>query len=113
MVASTPGAVGYVSPSAELEGVRRLSVVLPPRLLSSVGPLYPQAARRARVSGKVSVRLTIDERGRVDAVDVVSGLPHGLTEAAVSAVRTWRCAPATCDARAIAAVLDYQVDFCL
>jgi len=57
-------------------------------------PTYTDAAREAGVEGKVRVELTVDETGRVVNVRVISGLGHGLDEAAVAAVRDATFEPA-------------------
>lgn len=58
-------------------------------------PSYSNAARAANVEGKVRVRVHIDESGRVTGVELVSGLGHGLDEAALASARAARFAPAT------------------
>jgi protein TonB len=63
-------------------------------LVSKVNPVYPEMARRAGVSGTVVLEVTIDEAGRVTDVAVVRGLPLGVSEAAVEAVRRWQYRPA-------------------
>jgi protein TonB len=47
------------------------------------------------VEGKVRVRVSIDENGSVTGVELVSGLGHGLDEAALGAARSARFEPAT------------------
>ncbi|HVT17905.1 MAG TPA: energy transducer TonB [Thermoanaerobaculia bacterium] len=58
-------------------------------------PEYPPEAQRARLEGEVVVKAEIDEHGTVASVEVLHGLPLGLEEAAVAAVRRWRFKPAT------------------
>jgi TonB family protein len=62
----------------------------PPARQASPMPSYPQAAWVAGVRGDVKLQLVIDEKGRVTDIQVLEGLPHGLTEAAVAAVKGWR-----------------------
>ncbi|NUP07298.1 MAG: TonB family protein [Polyangiaceae bacterium] len=57
-------------------------------------PAYPEAARKAEVSGKVRVEVTVDERGAVVGARVLSGLGHGLDEAALAAARSASVSPA-------------------
>ena len=68
--------------------------VHPPKLVSSVMPVYPTVARSAGVSGKVVVEASISATGTVVATKVVSG-PVLLRPAAVDAVRRWKYQPAT------------------
>lgn len=65
-----------------------------PVLLSKVDPRYPEVARRAGVEGTVILDATISETGRVTDVEVLRGLPLGLSEAAVEAVQRWHYRPA-------------------
>jgi protein TonB len=48
---------------------------------------YPEEAERNGIEGKVRLRVTLDERGRVSGVRVLSGLGHGLDQAAVDALK--------------------------
>lgn len=59
-------------------------------LLSKVSPVYPESARRLGIEGSVVLEVAIDASGRVREVEVVRGLPYGLSEAAVEAVRRWQ-----------------------
>jgi TonB family protein len=66
----------------------------PAVLVSKVDPSYPEAAIRAQVEGSVVLDVGIDETGRVIDVQVVRGLPFGLSDAAANAVRQWTYRPA-------------------
>ena len=57
----------------------------------SRGVSYPREARELGIQGAVHLRVAIDERGHVSDVKVISGLGHGLDEAAVSAIRSAQC----------------------
>jgi periplasmic protein TonB len=74
--------------------VRAVSEVEPATLASKVEPKYPEAARRAGVEGTVLLDATIDESGAVTDLQVLRGLPLGLSEAAVEAVSRWKYRPA-------------------
>lgn len=67
--------------------------VKPPKVLERVNPEYTSEARAAAVEGNVVLDLTVCERGKVKAVQVVEPLSHGLTEAAVDAARKWKLEP--------------------
>ena len=47
---------------------------------------YSEAARQREVEGIVYLAVLVNEEGRVTCVEVLSGLPHGLTESAVTAM---------------------------
>jgi len=65
-----------------------------PVLLSKVDPRYPEEARRAGVEGTVVLDVTVNAEGEVTDVAVLRGLPLGVSEAAVEAVRRWAYRPA-------------------
>jgi len=54
---------------------------------------YTEDARAAAVEGVVVLDLTVGDDGRARDIKVVSGLPHGLTEAAVAALHGCRFSP--------------------
>jgi TonB family protein len=56
-------------------------------------PEYTDAARWARTVGTVRLYVLIGDDGRVRDVIVERGLPDGLTEKAMTAVKTWRFKP--------------------
>ncbi len=66
--------------------------ILPPKLVSSVLPVYPALAQQAGVTGTVVIDTTINKEGRVEKMKVVSG-PVLLRDAALNALRQWRYAP--------------------
>lgn len=74
-------------------------------------PAYSEDARKAKVEGKVVLRLAIDDQGTVEEVEVVEGLPHGLTEAAVAAAETWRFSPALHRGKPVAVLYTVTVNF--
>ena len=53
-----------------------------------VSPLYPELARKMRVSGAVKMEVNVDPEGQVKEVKVVQG--HALLrDAAITAVKQW------------------------
>jgi TonB family protein len=61
-----------------------------------VEPVYPPAARDARVQGTVVLELTVDREGNVTDVRVVESIPL-LDPAAVEAARQWKYEPSDSD----------------
>ena len=92
---------------------RPTSEVSPPVRLVTPLPAYTEAAWAQGIEGDVRVRASIDERGEVTGLEVVQGLPYGLTEAAVAAVRQWRFRPATRDGEAVAVDHNLSIRFTL
>ncbi|HEX5731941.1 MAG TPA: energy transducer TonB [Blastocatellia bacterium] len=75
------------------------SVVSKPVLLNRVAPVYTDKARENGVQGIVRLRVLVGEDGLVKQVVVISGLPDGLTEAAVKAAQQLKFRPATKDGK--------------
>jgi protein TonB len=69
-------------------------LIEPAAVATRVEPSYPESARRAGVEGTVELEVSIDASGRVVEVEVLRGLPMGLSDAAVDAVRRWTWKPA-------------------
>jgi protein TonB len=87
------------------------SGVLPPRLLREVKAGYTEDARRANVEGEVVLEIVVRRDGSVSDVKLLTGLPHGLNERAIAAVRQWRFAPATRLGQAVDVVVEVAVEF--
>jgi TonB family protein len=56
------------------------------RVISLPRPAYPEAARESKTTGVVRVLVTVDERGRVEEAEAVSG-PSALQSSAVEAAK--------------------------
>ncbi len=65
-----------------------------PKPISVPQPGYTPDAIASAVEGKVRVQITVDETGKVVDVKLISGLGHGLDEAALQAARSATFAPA-------------------
>lgn len=87
-----------------------LSVACPERS----APAYPAQSRRFGETGVVVLRVELGESGNVALarVDRSSGYPH-LDEAALAAVRTWRCLPAMRKGQPVRAVALQPFNFIL
>jgi len=51
---------------------------------------FPEAARRARLAGTVTVEVVIDSEGSVTKASLVKGLPLKVSEKCVAAAQSWR-----------------------
>ena len=76
-------------------------VTVKPHIVAKPEPQYTEEARRRRVSGKVVVEAVLCASGRVTDIEVVKGLPHGLSESAVRAARAIQFEPGTKDGEAV------------
>lgn len=95
----TPGGGGLSGPGlateAPADGPVHITVgITRPEIQHKVNPRYTEPARRAGVQGTVILEAIIDEKGRVTGLRVMKGLPMGLDQAAIDAVRQWRFTPA-------------------
>lgn len=84
--------------------------ILPPKLVSSVVPVYPALARQTGVTGTVVVDTTIDKEGHVAKMKVVSG-PLLLRNAALNALREWRYAPSRLNGEPISVQMVVSIQF--
>jgi TonB family protein len=82
-----------------------------PEKLSGVNPVYTEIARKAKVTGVVILEAIIDEQGDVTNVRVLKGLPMGLDQAALEAVRGWKFKPATLEGRPVSVYYTLTVTF--
>jgi protein TonB len=87
--------------------------VLAPVKIYDPKPLYSEVARKARIQGVVILQAVIDRQGNVTDVKVLKGLPFGLTEGAVEAVRQWKFEPATLNGKPVAVYYNLTVNFSL
>ena len=74
---------------------RQLSVsadVMAGNLLNKVVPVYPAAAKKARIQGIVTLSAVVGKDGIVENLQVLSG-PNELQQSALDAVRQWTYKP--------------------
>jgi protein TonB len=101
-------------PPPEPEGPVRFVVggnITEPQKLSGPNPIYPEAARRARIQGVVVLECIIGKDGTVQQVKVLRGLPLGLTEAAEDAVNKWKFKPSTLNGKPVEVLYILTVRF--
>jgi TonB family protein len=82
-----------------------------PTVLSRVNPLYPNTARDFGTHGLVRMNTLISPAGDVVDVQVIEGLPHGLSEAAADAVRQWKFAPTMRNGAAMPVLTEVVIAF--
>ena len=82
-----------------------------PVVINRVEPVYPEVARKARISGIVIVECIIDKSGNVTNVQVLKPLPFGLDQAAVDAVRRWKFRPGTLNGQPVDVIFNLTVNF--
>jgi TonB family protein len=87
------------------------SGVTPPRILREVKASYTDEARRRDVEGEVLLEIVVLRDGSVGSVKIISGLPNGLNDRAVAAVRQWRFSPATRLGQPVDVIVEVAVEF--
>jgi len=90
--------------------VRVAELPQPPRKIADALPLYPEAARAARIEGTGVIEAIIDRTGRVDQLHVLRSVPL-LDRAALDAVRQWRYTPSTLRGQPVAVLMTITVNF--
>ena len=100
----------------ELEGQlrfqlgNRVSMLGPePTKRVHVEPEMPDAARRAQISGTVTLVLAVDREGNVVAAEVAESIPE-LGQAALNAVVRWKYEPADVDERRFAVQVTFTLE---
>ncbi len=87
------------------------SGVIPPERVVGRQAAYPDSARRLRLSGTVTVEMTVTQAGEPKEVRVVESAGAILDAAVLAAVRTWRFKPAVKDGIPIAARWQFRHTF--
>ncbi len=82
------------------------------RLIHKVDPVYPELAKRARVSGIVLLQVEVDERGLVSGVKLIRGHPL-LQQSAIDAVSRWRYSPTLLNGEPVPVIATVTVNFVL
>jgi TonB family protein len=73
-------------------------------------PQYTIQAKREGTEGQILIRALIDVNGKVTDTEVLHGLPNGLTEEALKALRKSRFQPATLNGEPVGAIYHQSVD---
>jgi TonB family protein len=98
-------------PSPEPAPIRVGPGVTPPKIIFRVEPQYTPEARDAKAKGTVVVTATIHEDGTLTVEKIVKPLEYGLTEAAIDALKNWKFTPGVKDGKAVAVLLNIEVNF--
>jgi periplasmic protein TonB len=102
------------APEPKEEGPLRVGGdVKAPVAINRAKPDYTDAARKGHITGVVIVEAVVNKQGEVEQVKVLKGLPLGLSEQAVEAVKKWRFHPGTLNGEAVEVVFSLTVNFTL
>ena len=83
---------GTVVLAAQRQPIKVGGNIAESKLIHRVEPIYPELAKKARVSGNVILQITTNEEGFVTDARVTSGHPL-LNDSAIAAVKQWRYSP--------------------
>jgi protein TonB len=120
-VGNSGGAVGATEDAAAHGGAKGMMAPVPAYQVTTM-PLpqgrcvgkYTEEAKRAAIEGTVILDLIVSETGRARDIHVVSGLEHGLTEAAITAIKDCRFSPGEKDGAPVAVrVRGFKIRFLL
>ncbi len=92
---AAPGTAGEAAPpSGDAEEAPAFDT--PPQPVKTVPPEYPEQARKARIEGRVTVRVLVDEAGVVAEAEIDQGVDEcpEMGEACLVAARQWLFKPA-------------------
>ena len=82
-----------------------------PELVHGVEPEFTEEARRAKLSGDVTVYLWVDEHGNATHIRVVRGMGMGLDERAAEAVKQYKFRPAMENGKPVTVEMYVVVNF--
>lgn len=82
----------------------------PPKIVTKVNPVYPEAARKSGLQGVVILQARTDTQGKVKDVMVLRSV-SGLDQAAIDAVKQWVYEPLVIDGTAREAVFTTTIAF--
>jgi len=99
-------------PPAPLHHQPPISQMMEGNLIYRVQPVYPPAARTARIQGAVVIKAIIDKDGTITNLKVQSGHPF-LVKAALDAVSRWRYRPYVLNGEAVEVETQVTVNFIL
>jgi protein TonB len=95
---------------AKAAAIRVGGKVRPPTKIKDVKPVYPDAAKAAKVAGLVIIEATIGATGKVVDARVLRSVPM-LDQAALDAVRQWEFTPTLLNGAPVPVVMTVTINF--
>lgn len=74
-------------------------------------PPYSDGARKLKLSGTVTAEAVINSEGKLESIRIVRGMPGGLNETTIAAMRTWRCHPVLKDGKPVPVLVPFTTTF--
>jgi periplasmic protein TonB len=87
------------------------SGITPPHILREVKADYTEDARRRGIEGEVVLEIVVRRDGSVGDVRLINGLPSGLNDRAMAAVKQWRFSPAHRLSQPVDVIVEVAVEF--
>jgi TonB family protein len=81
------------------------------KILRKPTPTFPREARRHLTKGYVILRAILAADETVKHIEVITGLPHGLTESAIAAARQIKFKPALKDGKPVSVWVELEYQF--
>ena len=72
---------------------------------------YTEDARRRSIEGEVVLEIVVRRDGSVGDVRLINGLPSGLNDRAIAAVKQWRFSPAHRLGQPVDVIVEVAVEF--
>jgi TonB family protein len=88
-----------------------IEVSTPARIKSKPVPQYPDEAKAHRIEGVVVLQAVLSSSGRITDIQILEGLPYGLTEQSIAAARRIRFEPAIKDSRPVSTLVKLEYHF--
>jgi len=112
VAAATPPTSGLQAPDATAKAAARTEPLFNADYLNNPPPVYPMAARRQNVEGRVLLKVTVTATGNAGEVEIARSSGSSILDhAARSAVSRWRFVPARRGEEAVDAEVIVPVDF--
>lgn len=73
--------------------------------------VYPEMAKTAHIQGKIYLIAYINEKGEVDDVKIIKGLPAGCDDAAIKAIKETKFVPAKQNGTPVKVQLSIPITF--
>jgi TonB family protein len=83
------------------------------KITSKPPPTYAEQARMHNISGQVALTAVLCRSGHVTDIQIVKGLPFGLTESAIEAVKRVKFDPAQKDGEVVSQTMQFEYGFSL
>jgi len=81
------------------------------QVIDKPDPIYTDGARKFGVQGTVILRAVLSRDGQVKDIRVITRLPHGLTQAALTAARRIKFSPALKDGHPVSQYIQLEYNF--